>query len=398
MSAATERLRAAPWLTKPETQRLFDLLDGRTGRTRAVGGLVRDTLIGIARHDSDLDLATELLPEEVMVRASDAHIAAYPTGIAHGTVTLRLGTVVAEVTTLREDVRTDGRHAEVAFGTDWRADAMRRDFTMNALYARMDGALFDPLEGLDDCLAGRVRFIGDADRRIAEDRLRVYRFFRFSASHGREQFDPSGLAACARAADTLGQLSAERIGHEMRRLLGLPRAALTLGAMRDCAVLANDILGPECLERLSRYEQLADEPSLAGRLALFASGVGAEALQSAWRLSNSERERANQVLAACELLVSGASGEALYRYPDAVRDAIPVGAAMAGLGIDWVAATARSIDSTSPPQFPVAGRDLIAAGIAAGPELGRKLALLERAWIDSGFTLDRQALLAQLVT
>lgn len=171
------RLKSAPWLHEAETQRLFALLDGAAGKTRAVGGIVRDTLLDRVRESGEIDFATELLPEEVMQRAAAAGVPAYPTGIEHGTVTLKLGTLLAEVTTLREDVETFGRHATVRFGTDWTRDAERRDFTMNALYVGQDGALFDPLGGVADCLEERVRFIGDADQRIAEDRLRVYRFF-----------------------------------------------------------------------------------------------------------------------------------------------------------------------------------------------------------------------------
>ncbi|HEX4016097.1 MAG TPA: hypothetical protein VHX15_05110, partial [Frankiaceae bacterium] len=220
---AQDRLTNAEWRMRPETRRIFSLLDGAAGRTRAVGGIVRDTLLDRQRDDAEIDFATELLPDEVMQRAGEAGIGVYPTGIEHGTVTLRLGEFAAEVTTLRQDVATDGRHAKVRFGTDWVRDAERRDFTLNALYVGSDGALFDPLHGLDDCLAGRVRFIGDADRRIAEDRLRVYRFFRFSASLGGERFDDEGLTAVGRAANDLGDLSAERVGGEMRRMLELPK-------------------------------------------------------------------------------------------------------------------------------------------------------------------------------
>jgi poly(A) polymerase len=225
------RLRQAGWLTGPETQQLLRMLDGGSGRTRAVGGIVRDTLLGLPRANTDVDFATELTPDEVVARAGTHGASAYPTGIDHGTVTLRLGTVVAEVTTLREDIETDGRRAVVKFGTDWARDAARRDFTLNALYAGIDGTLFDPLGGLPDLLAGRVRFIGDAAQRIEEDRLRVYRFFRFSASHGAEKLDPDGLAACEAAASRLGSVSAERVGSEMMRMLGLRRVANTLKAM-----------------------------------------------------------------------------------------------------------------------------------------------------------------------
>ena len=163
-----DRLRRAEWLMRPETQRILAMLDGASGRTRAVGGIVRDTVLGLPTGSTDIDLATELLPEEVSARAAKAGVSVYPTGIEHGTVTLKLEALVAEVTTLREDVETNGRHAVVRFGADWVRDAERRDFTLNALYARMDGSLFDPLAGLDDCLGGKVRFIGragKADRR-----------------------------------------------------------------------------------------------------------------------------------------------------------------------------------------------------------------------------------------
>ena len=202
---AETRLCTAGWLQNPALQRIFKALDGGAGRTRAVGGVVRDTLMAHDRTSTDFDLATELSPDQVVKRAHAAGIASYPTGIEHGTVTLKANDLVAEVTTLREDVETYGRHAKVEFGTDWRRDAERRDFTLNALYAGPDGQLFDPLGGAADCLAGIVRFIGDADQRIAEDRLRVYRFFRFTASHGHEQFDATGLVAVKRAAGTLDE-------------------------------------------------------------------------------------------------------------------------------------------------------------------------------------------------
>ncbi|RYY39097.1 MAG: CCA tRNA nucleotidyltransferase, partial [Sphingomonadales bacterium] len=169
------RLKTADWLVRDETQTLLRLLGGNDGRTRAVGGIVRDTLLGRDLIPTDIDFATALLPHEVAILAERAGIAVHPTGIEHGTVTLRLNNLTAEVTTLREDVETDGRRALVQFGTDWTRDAERRDFTLNALYAGFDGELFDPLGGLGDCLAGRVRFIGDPARRIEEDRLRVYR-------------------------------------------------------------------------------------------------------------------------------------------------------------------------------------------------------------------------------
>lgn len=385
-----ERLKRAEWLKRPETQRILALLDGAAGRTRVVGGIVRDTLLDLPHEASDIDLATELLPEEVTRRAQKAGLSVYPTGIEHGTVTLRLGTLTTEVTTLREDVETDGRRAVVRFGNDWRLDAMRRDFTLNALYAGMDGALFDPLHGLDDCLARRVRFIGVPAERIAEDRLRVYRFFRFSASHGGEQFDHDGLAACVAAAGTLGTLAAERVGAEMRRMLGLPRVARTLLAMRDADIL--DMPEP-AFGLLRGYERRARKPWLHPRLALLASTIDAMLLQTTWRLSNDDVAGAVSILAAARLIVEFKLNEAAYRYPAALADAVDVAASLADWGDAGRLAVVEQLQRLDVPRFPLGGNDLIRLGIPAGKALGLELERLERAWIESGFTLDRQALL-----
>lgn len=393
VGTAVARLRDAPWRQDADLQAVLAVLDGSERRTRIVGGVVRDTLLGRGPAGTDIDLATELLPNEVVARAESAGIAFYPTGIAHGTVTLRRGALVTEVTTLREDVETDGRHALVRFGTDWNRDAARRDFTLNALYADADGTLFDPLGGLNDCLERRVRFIGDADARIAEDRLRVFRFFRFSASHGDEQFDTAGQAACARAAGTLDALSAERVGAEMCRMLALPRVARTLTAMDESRVLA---LPPGVIEQLHRYE--AHAPSLSGRLALLVGAEGAETVQTKWRLSNALVETAQRVLDGARLLKNGLDtgrgpDEAQYRFFDVIHDAVEVAIALTA---DPEAEALRGHRFETPPAFPLGGADLIAQGMAAGPDIGRELARLEREWIESGFALDRADLLARL--
>ncbi len=229
-------LRSAWWVKDRSVRQIFTILDGPAGQTRAVGGIVRDTIVGKTSVDGDLDMATELLPDEVTKRARAAGMSCYPTGIDHGTVTIRNGQIVAEVTTLRKDVKTDGRHAVVEFGTNWGADARRRDFTMNALYAAPSGALYDPLDGLEDLLNGRVRFIGDPDQRIAEDRLRVYRFFRFCASHGGEHCAGEDMQACKRSAHDLGDLSAERVGAEIIKMLGLSRVVATFANMRKAGI------------------------------------------------------------------------------------------------------------------------------------------------------------------
>jgi poly(A) polymerase len=389
------KLKRAEWLMRPETQRILALLDGAAGRTRAVGGIVRDTLLGLPREAADIDLATELLPDEVMRRAEKAGLSVYPTGIEHGTVTLRLDTLTTEVTTLREDVETDGRHAVVRFGTDWRLDAMRRDFTMNALYAGMDGQLFDPLHGLDDCLARRVRFIGVPGERIAEDRLRVYRFFRFSASHANQQFDSAGLAACRDAAMTLGGLAAERIGAEMRRILGLPKVAKTIVEMRLLGVLD---LPEAATNLLTSFERRARRPAWHGRLALLASEVGPDALQIMWRLSNDDIAAAAAILTAARLIVDFRLNEAAYRYPAALTDAIDVAATLADWGDAGRLAVVEELQRLDVPQFPIRGNDLLGLGMPAGKALGLELERLERVWIESGFALDREALLGMART
>lgn len=385
------RLRTAEWLVRAETQAVFALLDGTERRTRAVGGVVRDTLLGRVPRGGEIDFATELLPEEVMARAGRHGMPAYPTGIAHGTVTLRSGSLIAEITTLREDVETDGRHAVVRFGNDWQRDAERRDFTINALYADMAGTLFDPLGVVGDLGEPRVRFIGDPDARIAEDRLRVYRFFRFSASHGKERLDPAGLAAVKRAAGTLQGLSAERVGAEMRRILDLPRVATTLRAMYDAGVLN---LPETTLALLRSYGLEARRPNFIGRLAVIAAA--SPDIQQRWRLTNEEMARARAILGAARLLQELNVHEAAYRYPAALSDAVDVAAVLAGWTGAGKSAVLDQLQHVELRPFPLSGDDLVACGIAPGPRLGNELARLEQLWIESDFTLDREALLAAL--
>lgn len=396
MSAeALQRLRRGAWLERARP--FLDCLEGRAGRTRVVGGLVRDTLLGIERSATDLDMATELLPDTVMERAHLAGFAAHPTGIEHGTVTLVARGVTAEVTTLREDVETFGRHAQVRFGTDWAADAARRDFTMNALYAGPDGELFDPLGGLDDCLARRVRFIGNADSRIAEDRLRVYRYFRFAASHGGQQFDPEALAACARAANTLGNLSAERVGAEMTRLLALPAIAETLAKMIEAAILRADVLPAPALPLFASYEQQAAHPDAVARLALFGLlGVSLSQLQARWRLSNTLRKSADALCAAADMARRGQWNLLAYRHQAIKVEACELAAVLDGWDAARLLETREKLAALDPGPFPLKGADLKANGYANGPALGAELERLQALWIDSGFVLNRQALLEKV--
>jgi poly(A) polymerase len=391
--AAARRLKEAAWLRDPATQRVFALLAGAEGRTRAVGGVVRDALAGHEREAAEIDFATELLPEEVMRRAGEAGVGVYPTGIEHGTVTLRTGDHVAEVTTLRQDVETDGRRAVVKFGTDWTRDAERRDFTLNALYCDMAGELFDPIGGAEDCLGGIVRFIGDADRRIAEDRLRVYRFFRFSASHGQEQFDADGLAAVTRAAGALSNLSAERVGAEIRRMVALPQIARTFEAMAEAGILR---MPQGLIERLGSYERRAHRPNAIARLALLVQAMGSGTLKSRWRLSNDELAEAESILLAAKLLTDFQLNEAAYRFPAALADAVEVAATLAGWTEAGKSAVMQHLENLEVPRFPLSGGDLIQRGMRPGPKLGAELDRLEKKWIQSGFKLDRNALLASV--
>lgn len=389
MSAAA--LPSAEWLVRPQTQAIFAALDGAEQRTRAVGGVVRDTILGRQPSTVDIDLATELLPQEVMARASAVGISCYPTGIEHGTITLQLEGTLAEVTTLRRDVQTDGRHALVAFGTDWAVDAGRRDFTLNALYCSADGTLFDPLGGIDDALAGRVRFIGDPNQRIAEDGLRVYRFFRFSASHGEQQFDPAGLLACAAAKDQLEHISRERVASEVVRMLGLPQVAMTLLMMAEIGLLTFD---DATARSLVNYEALGGQSATA-RLALLADG-NLEQLQKDWRLSNSLVGAARDIMRAATLVADEAVGEAAYRYGESAVEGLAVTGARQAWGRARLAETARLLARVVVPPFPVNGEDLADLGIARGPRMGKVLADLEHAWIKSGFTLGKPALLAMV--
>jgi poly(A) polymerase len=295
------------------------------------------------------------------------------------------------VTTLRQDVETDGRRATVRFGKDWAIDAGRRDFTMNALYAGMDGELYDPLGGLADCIEGRVRFIGDPAERIAEDRLRVYRFFRFSASHGGESLDPEGLKACRARAGDLGTVSAERVGAEMKRMLSLPRVAVTLKAMVEAEVLAFSL---ETIRLLHIYERRSRRPDLAARLALIMAETGARKLQSDWRLSNDDIATSQAILTVAELVQNFRLNEAAYRHPAALADGVEVATVLAGWTDAGRSAVSDELQSLEVPRFPLSGTDLMARGYKQGEALGKELERLEQLWIESGFVMDREELLA----
>ncbi|WP_417585248.1 CCA tRNA nucleotidyltransferase [Pelagibacterium sp.] len=391
--AALARLQRAPWLKS--AQPFFACLDGASGKTRAVGGIVRDTLLGLKDARSDIDLASELTPEIVEERGRAAGMSVYPTGADHGTMTLVHGGCAAEVTTLRRDMETFGRKAKVVFGTDWVEDARRRDFTMNALYCGQDGALFDPLGGLDDCLAGRVLFIGDPDTRIVEDKLRVYRYFRFVVSHGNQQFDDAAIAACGRAAGSLAALSAERVGREMTRLLAHRYCAATVSQMAALDILPAKFVSPQALVALGQLERYSASRDGDMRIALMGmSGAELARLRQNWRLSNKTMARVDLLTSAARLARKGKIAELVYRYRSEWSSGLVLAAALEGKNEDWLTAQLAIASAFYPGHFPLSGADLVSKGYRPGPALGAELKRLETLWIASIFGLDREALLA----
>jgi len=404
---ALPSLSEADWLGGPRTVQVFAALSGDAGETRAVGGAVRDALLG--RPVTDVDFATTILPEKVMARARAAGLKAVPTGLEHGTVTLVADGTPFEVTTLRRDVETFGRHATVTFTKDWAEDAKRRDLTLNALYAGPDGTLFDPLGGYPDLLAGKVRFIGDADARIKEDYLRILRFFRFNASYGKGAFDPDGLSACVRQRAGLRQLSAERIASELKRLLVAPRAIEAVWVMFDHGLIC-DILGS--VPRLVRFARIIDietalETPLSRdrgaivRLAALSVFVAEDAkrLGARFRLSNAEQA----ILALggapfCEGLPDEQAARRLLYQLGPERYAARVLLAWAegrppARSPDWQGAAALPAHWRA-PSFPLRGPDIMALGDFSGPAIGAMLRKVEQHWIEGDFAEDRDGLLA----
>ena len=352
-----------------------------------MGGAVRDTLLGLPV--SDIDIATALLPNEVMKRLQDAGIKAIPTGIEHGTVTAAVDGKNYEITTLRRDVATDGRRATVAFATDWQEDAARRDFTINALYADpKNGEVFDYFDGISDLEARRLRFIGDANQRIAEDYLRILRYFRFLARYGGGQIDADAIQACANGAHGLTALSRERIAQELTRILGLkdPVASVTL-------MIANGIFTPflpelsasaanDLLRLVKREAQCAQSVSLAARfLALLTRDIVAvDKVAARLKLSNKMREGFAQRLRADAPTPTNIRAIAYRADIDTARDA----AMLYASDTELPECLAR-LEQWNVPTLSIKGGELIAMGLPAGPLVAKTLQAIEAAWIQEGF-------------
>lgn len=377
MKRAALTLPDAEWRTRAGLAELLAALDADAGATRYVGGAVRDTLLGLPVQD--VDLATRLWPGDVAARVVKAGLKAVPTGIAHGTVTAVLPGWHVEVTTLRRDVTTDGRRATVAFADDWEQDAARRDFTINALYADpATGEVHDWFGGGDDLAARRVRFIGDPLVRIAEDHLRILRFFRFHARFGRGEPDAAGLAACASRANDLMALSRERIADELLKLLGLPDPAATVSLMLESGVLAPVLpeIDAGSLARLrlllQREAEAGAPPEALRRLIALLPAPSAETVAARLKLSNAQRKRIGQAHLAIP------PEEALYRFGrHSAEDRLLLGE---GDPARWSGLAARER-----PILPITGGALIARGLSAGPEVAAALQAVERRWIGEGF-------------
>jgi poly(A) polymerase len=406
------RLAAAEWLRAPATQDILAVISAGGGEARVVGGAVRNTLM--ERPVTDIDIATSVSPQDVMARAETAGFGVVPTGLAHGTVTVIAGHKTFEVTTLRRDVETHGRHATVAFTEDWSTDAHRRDFTINALYCDADGRVYDYTDGLADLTARRVRFIGRAEDRIEEDYLRILRFYRFTAAYADGVIDRSGHEACAAMQDGLDQISAERIRSELLQLLTAAHAPIVLSEMDEAGLLSRLLGGGGDIVTFARLAaiELANDIAVNPVRRLHALAVhgpaSASRLRDRLRLSKAEYER----LADLDFPDRAFEPDAdelwaksfLYRHGgELFRD---------GVLLTWARDVAA--DPTDPlrrqrltleqhwpiPKLPVSGKDVRDLGVPPGPEIGQVLELLDQWWMAAGFPDDAalvRARLAQLV-
>ncbi|MEC7288507.1 MAG: CCA tRNA nucleotidyltransferase [Pseudomonadota bacterium] len=388
----------ADWLEAAPTRQVISALEAtRPGSARFVGGCVRNTIMG--RAVDDIDIATQLRPEQTLAALELADIRAIPTGIEHGTVTAVAAGQPFEITSLRRDVETDGRRAVVSFTEDWAEDAKRRDFRLNALYAAPNGELFDPTGGgYDDACAGRVMFIGDADQRLEEDYLRILRFFRFNAWYG-AGIDGDGLAACARQASGLAKIARERVWKELSKLLTAPSPRVAVEAMGESGVL-DQVLpehhGATSLHDLELTEQLTGvqpDPMLRLMALLPRSALAVQQTQQSLRLSNQDSDRLT--MWAADNLPNPVGMKArelratLYWHG---KQAVVDRAMLAAADVRDLLAAIRAWRR---PEFPIKGEDALALGLQ-GREIGQALSRVAKVWVDSDFELEREALLGLL--
>ncbi len=381
--------------------RLLQMFAGAGEEARIVGGAIRNALMD--QPFNDMDVATTALPEQTMALAAGAGWKTVPTGIAHGTVTVIIDGQAFEVTTLREDIATDGRRAVVRFGRDFKADALRRDFTINALSVGIDGQIHDYADGLADIKARKVRFIGDAATRIREDYLRILRFLRFSAAYAEGALDADGMLACIEGHEGLGTLSRERVGNEVRKWLIATRAGETLAAI-ELTPIPNAIFhGPLDLLKFNRLCDLETSfgfrPAAIRRIAALCvrRDGDIERLRHALKLSNREHDRLLSMLNAVRTIDFAAIAtevggkQLIYRFGSKLfQDALMLRQAEMrdGAPADWLKRAFSVSQSWSAPQNPFKGTDFISLGLKPGAELGEMLRLAEEKWILRGFPSD----------
>lgn len=390
------RIDVQDWMTAPETAAVMAALE--SGKALFVGGCVRNALIG--RPVTDIDIATTLTSDHVMALIEAAGLTAIPTGIDHGTITAISGRRTFEITTLRRDVATDGRRAVVAFTTDWAEDAARRDFTMNALLADASGHIYDPTgRGIDDLRAGRVIFVGDPAQRIAEDYLRILRFFRFHGSYGQGAPDPAALAACRTAAGDIGRLSRERVTQEILKILGMDDSVSILSLMRENNILP-DVperdYQADILSRLCESQQALDLVNITSRLFVWA-GDDVGRIEKYLLLSNAQKknlQRLSQAIRNVGDLSERLVKQLIYKYSHhiALQTVLIVAAQRDRPPPEFL----RALGNWDVPVFPVGGDDVIQAGIKTGPDVGRILTAVEQWWVGKNFQPSRSDCLKKL--
>ncbi|MEQ8707848.1 MAG: CCA tRNA nucleotidyltransferase [Rhodospirillales bacterium] len=416
MTDAPGQITPQDWMSAPGVCRVFDSIEAAGGEIRFVGGCVRDAVLKLAIHD--IDLATTLQPEAAMAALVSAGLKVIPTGLKHGTITCLCDGQKMEITTLRRDVETDGRHATVAFTNDWKTDASRRDFTMNALSMTRDGIIYDYFSGLRDLAERNVIFIGDPNRRIEEDYLRILRFFRFTGRYGRIPPATAALAACQKAVAHLDEISGERIQNEMFRLLQQTSPGTMIDLMAAEKVLPYLIPAPPQLGMLNSLvwlesramgeDRIAPDPVRRLAALLFRDSEAAASVAGRWRLSNARRD---QLLDLCEpdltltpeldqaAMLAGIHRLGQVRFRDhlllAWANDIDQSDTKGGRNAGW-RRLFEAVEAAEAPEFPLMGADVLDAGVAPGPAVGQILAELEAHWLKQGCRPTRADLLDRL--
>ena len=413
MSFPNQRLLSLPiqkWMKKRSTGKVIEALTQKGGTVRFVGGCVRDTLAGKTEPDN-IDIATPLKPEEVLHLLQEQGLTAIPTGLEHGTITAVVDHEVFEITTLRADLQTDGRHAVVEYTDRWEVDARRRDFTMNSIYCDLEGNLYDPVGGIEDLYNNKIRFIGAPERRIQEDILRILRYFRFQATFNSSDVDRTALAACTKLAPKLQHLSGERICSELFKWLAADNPVPSLAVSRGCGVLENILtFAPshtalESLQTLITYEQECEDTDPARRLYVLASGKGTiQKTADRLKLPNATTTRLEKMSSLTHLITVGLNAHDARKiiYLNGKQTFID-GLLATSAGFpekkppDWVKLH-QLANAWTPPKCPITGEDVLALGVPQGPLVGKLASEVEEWWMEGNFEASRDETLNRLTT